>query len=51
MANCITVGFDRLKDLVPQANFLDVRHIGMSQKKELVSKDEVRLLSFFLTLH
>lgn len=47
----LTVSFDDGEDLLFEADLLDVLHVGVPQKEELVGEHEVELLSPFLTFH
>lgn len=47
----LTVSFDNGEDLLFEADLLDVLHVGVPQKEELVGEHEVELLTPFLAFH
>ena len=47
----LTVGYDRVQDLLAEADFLDVRDVGVGEEEALVSQNQLRLLRTLLTFH
>ena len=45
------MGFDRREDLLLEADFLDILDVGVFEKKQHVSEDEVRLLRSLFAFH
>ena len=46
-----TVGYDGVQDLLAEADFLDVKDVGVGKEEVLVSQNHPRLLLTILTFH